>query len=250
MKKTVIALVFLALISLPIAKSFADLPLPPLGPPLFGTPIDPSTIPKPQEAPRAVGIVYTGSISSVQSYQQILYTLPNTHDQAYIIASFSITNTGSYDIIFDFFFTNPSYKWACAVHYPVGGATPYTSVLGNIVHNSLAPPANDIFGNGYSNLTWSAQNAFVWRNELTFTVVSLPCTLVIGGYSNQMWTDQNSDGRINMIDIGTVARYYGTVYQEGDAHKITDSWNVIHDFFVDLSDIAAVVNEFGRTIPP
>lgn len=250
MKKTVIALVLLALMSLPIAKTFADLSVPPLGPPLFGKPIDPSTIPEPKETPQGAGIIFTGNISPAQSYQQITYTLQNTHDQSYVIANFSIPITGSYDIIFDFFYTNPSYKWACAVQYPIAGVTPYTSVTGNIVHNNVSPPLNDIFADGWSNLTWSASNGFVWRNEVTFTVVSVPCNLLIFGKSNQMWTDQNSDGKIDITDIAIVARHFGTVYQEGDTHLLTDSWNVVHDNFVDLSDIVAVVREFGRTIPP
>jgi len=250
MRKILIVLVFLALISLPITKTFA-------APPADGIvgikPGDPSTIPKPQGSPPEAGNAYSSApsngISPDSTYYQIYVTLPNTHSLASNIYNFTIQNTGSYDYVLDYYVTNPSYKWACAVALPVFSSAPYNSVQGNRILATYTYPSNDYLSSLWSNVTWSAQNLWAWRVEIKFTVVSTPSTIMLYLGFNQMWTDLNSDRVIDIVDITIIATHYGMIYQDGDSH-INDAWNVVHDNYVNLVDIAAVAQEFGRTIPP
>jgi len=253
MRKIVIALVFLALMPLAIAKTFVGSSVPPVDGILCITAGDPSTIPKPQGAPPGAGMTYSSAASNGtspdQTYYQVYITLPDTHSLAANILNFSFPNTGSYDIVLDYYVTNPSYKWACAVALPSFSAYPYTSLKGSTIAASYTYPSNDYLASLWSNLTWSAQNLWVWRVEIKFTVVSTPAVIMLYFGFNQMWTDQNGDGIIDMKDIVIVAKHYGTIYQDGDTH-INDSWNIVHDNVVNIVDIAAVVHESGRTIPP
>jgi hypothetical protein len=253
MRRITITLVFIALMSLAIAKTFADSSVPPVDGILCITAGDPSTIPKPQGGPAEAGMAYSSAASNGtspdQTYYQVYITLPDTHSLAANILNYTIQNTGSYDIVLDYYVTNPSYKWACAVALPSFSAYPYSSVQGNSIAASVTYPSNDYLASYWSNLTWSAQNLWVWRVEIKFTVVSTPAVIMLYFGFNQMWTDQNGDGKIGITDIAIVAKHYGTIYQDGDTH-INDPWNVVHDNVVNLVDIAAVVHEFGRTLPP
>jgi hypothetical protein len=122
-------------------------------------------------------------------------------------------------------------------------------VQGNKISGAYAYPPNDYLSSLWSNVTWSAQNLWAWTVEIKFTLVSAPSKIILLFGFNQMWTDLNSDGKVNIVDISIIAVHYGTIYQDGDSH-INDAWNVVHDNSVNLVDMAAVVNEFGRTIPP
>lgn len=253
MRKMVIALVFLTLMSLVVVRVFADSPVPTVNGIVGIAPGDPSTIPKPQGNPPEAGDAYSSpalnGTSPDQTYYQVYVALPDTHSLEANILNYTLQNTGSYDIVLDYYVTNPSYKWACAVALPSFSAYPYTSLQGSSITASVTYPSTDYIGYQWSNVTWSAQNLWVWRVEIKFTVVSTPSVIMLYFGFNQMWTDVNSDGKVDIKDVNIVAKNYGTIYQDGDTH-INDPWNVVHDNVVNLVDIAAVAHEYGRTIPP
>jgi hypothetical protein len=250
MRKIIGALVFLALISLPITKTLAESPDDGI---VCIQPGDPSTVPEPQSSPPEPGTAYSIALprgaNPLADPYQIYVTLPDTHSLLAPITNINIYSTGYYDFIFYYYITNPSYKWACAVALPEFSATPYTSLQDQKIPASYGYPPNDYIASLHSNVTWSAQNVWAWTVEIKFTVVSLPSQINLYLSFNQMWTDLNSDRRVNILDIAIVAQHYGTIYQDGDSH-VTDAWNIVRDNLINIVDIAAVAHEFGRTIPP
>jgi len=251
MKKTIIALIFLALVSIPIARTLAGVrtvadpntvPIVPIV-----TLIDPSTIPKSDAVtsmPAGVASTYNiyPSTTSVNTY----YTLSDTWFGTPIVAILAPQATGHYEFYEYIYITNPSYKWASACLAPYVIPQPYTIVssygyLWGLPSNSYLKPVA-------SNMTWSGQNLFVWRVWVVADVISTSGVFNVNMPFNQMKTDQNGDGKVDMKDIGAVASHYGTTFTPDQPRNY--AWNLVLDFAVDWTDINAVVVEFGRTIPP
>lgn len=258
MKKIIIALVFLALMSIPIARAVAGSnPVQNTSETVTWIPLiktfDPSTLPKSDAVtsmPAGVASTYNiyPSTSSINKY----YTLSDTWFATPAIAILAPQATGHYDFYEIIYLTNPSYKWACACSPPNVQASPYT-IISNGAFDPLFP-SNDYLVNDFdSNLTWSGQNLPVWNVHIIADVVSTSGVFNVVMPFNQMRTDITRpngvpDGKVDIRDISLVATHYGTTYTPDQFRNY--AYNIVLDSMVDYTDITAIAKEFGRTIPP
>jgi hypothetical protein len=255
MRRILIALAFLALMSIPpIARTVAT-------PntvqntasntvswvPLINT-FDPSSIPKSDAVtimPAGVTSTYNvyPSTTSVNTY----YTLSDTWFDFPTVAVLAPQATGHYDFYDYVYITNPSYKWACACFVPDVVATPYNIISGG----SFDPlfPNNDYLVNAFaSNITWSGQNLAVWKVHIIADVVSTSGVFNVIMLFNQLHTDISNNGKVDPADLVILANHYPTTYNPDQPRNY--AWNIVMDFAVDYSDLVALQVESGRTIPP
>ncbi len=252
----IIALMFLALISIPIARVVTRVGYSeePNSANIVNViqKIDPSIVPKSDAVQiMPVGVASTYNIYPSTTNLNVYYTLRDTWYDNPLIAVLAPQATGQYAFYVWVFLTNPSYKWACACLPPDVSPTPYSIV-------SSFGYAQGMYSTWYlyptaANLTWSGQNLFVWRLEVVATVTSTSGVFNINMPFNQMRTDITGpngvpDGIVDMRDIGLVAVHYGTRYNPDQSTVY--AWNIVLDHSVDYTDISAVVFGSGRTIPP
>lgn len=250
MKKTIILLMFFALMSISIARAFAGPNTVPIIPTV--TLIDPSTVPKSDAVTSMpVGVASTYNIYPSTTSVNTYYTLSDTWFGTPIVAILAPQATGHYDFYEYIYITNPSYKWASACLAPAVVPTPYVIISSG--YYVWGVPSNSYIKPIASNITWSGQNLFVWRVEVIADVVSTSGVFNVIMPFNQMRTDITGpngvpDGKVDMRDISLVAAHYGTVYTPDQSRVY--AWNIVLDSAVDWTDINAVMVEFGRTISP
>jgi len=244
LRKDFIAIVFLTLVSIPIGMAFAEPDI------IVGIKsIDPSKVPSADGvAPMAVGVASTYNIYPSTQSLNVYYTVIDRWFGVEDIAILVPQATGHYDLWIYVFMTNPSNKWACGVLQPNVDPFPSDMATTNKVVRELAYPTSDYLAITASNITWNSQNKFVWGVHIVADVVSTGGNFKVRSVINQLRTDLNSDRVVNIIDLSTVARQYGKVFQQNE--PINQPYNILMDPFVNLLDIIAIAVEFGRQIPP
>jgi len=236
-------LVFLALISIPIAGAFADgvwIPTPGV------------YVPKslPSAEPDASDNV---TVASPLATDVWLYsTMPNERfDQSgheVGLGSFSFTQTGHYDLTVHFAIRNPSTKWTYALL--LGQPDAYDSPAGAINSNTwkATPYTADNYFYPIATCRYNTYPAYyeVEKAVLSMDVVSAG-QLTFRQTGCQLRTDVNHDNVVNILDISAVVHHYGEDY--GATTQLYD-YNVVVDTVISIMDLKAVAYEFGRTIPP
>lgn len=254
MRRILIAIVFLALMSIPpiartVATAHADQNTAPNPVDIVNViqAVDPATIPK-ADPPTSmvVGAASTYNIYPSTTNVNVYYTLSDTWFADPQIAVLAPQATGNYAFTVWVYLTNPSYKWACACFPPDVTPTPYSMV-------SVFGFAQGTYSTWYlfpdaANLTWSGQNLFVWRIQVVATVTSTSGVFSIDMPFNQMHTDLNNNGKVDLADLVILANHWGTKYTPDQARNY--AWNIVMDSAVDYFDLAALSYEYGRTIPP
>jgi hypothetical protein len=153
---------------------------------------------------------------------------------------------GHYNVSVYFSVVNPSRQWAYALYmFLVALPEPREMVNQDTYRYFLFFPQNSYLLPYASNCTWNARSENVEQVVIT-------CDVVAGGkirifqWGNQLRTDINKDGIVNIKDLYFVAIHYGERY----TNSIYYDWNVLLDGAVTIQDVVAVTKEFGRQISP
>lgn len=254
MRRVLIALAFLALMSIPpILRTVADLNAVGTGPtdvnivPLL-TIVDPSTIPKSDPVTSMpAGVLSTYNIYPTTTSLNTYFTLTDTWYAAPTVAVLAPQAIGAYHFYDYIYLTNPSYKWTCGCFAPI--VMPQPSGMVSALAYAQGIPSNAYLkGDLVSNITWSGQNLFVWRLEIIATVTSTSGVFNIILAFNQLRTDPVHNGVVDIYDAIYVANHYGTTFTPDQPRNY--DYNIVMDFAVDYYDEYALQVEFGRTIPP
>jgi hypothetical protein len=252
MRKILIAIVILALISIPPIAGTVAAQNPPAAPnpvdivPVI-QPIDPAAVPK-SDPPTsmAVGAASTYNIYPNTVSVNVYYTLSDTWYDEPFIAVLAPQATGTYAFTVWVHLTNPSHKWACACFPPDVIPTPsnivskFSQLWSSYNTWYLYPDA--------ANLTWSGQNLLVYEIQVSAIVTSTSGVFNIAMTFNQMHTDLNNNGRVDLGDLVLLANAWLRKYTPDLARN--DPMNIVMDPVVDYFDLAALSYEYGRTIPP
>lgn len=183
--------------------------------------------------------VYPGT-STIQHDWAVNEKWYDRYDVVYLVPQ----GNGHYDITVWFIVHNPSKKWAYALQEPDADPDPYTMVNRETFEVSWNFPGSYLWP--YAAVCpWDSLRINVVGVRIVADVVASG-KIAIRQFGNQIRTDINKDGIVDIRDITIVAMHYGESYPE-DSFK---EWDMVLDDKITFTDIKAIATEFGREIPP
>lgn len=183
---------------------------------------------------------WTKTVSVTVNLQDIWYSWTD-------MVSLVPQQNGHYDVMVYFSVVNPSKKWAYALYLLVF-ALPEPNEMVNMdsyryrlffAENSYLLPLA-------TNCSWNGRSDNVELVHVVCDVIGAG-KIKIFQWGNQLRTDVNKDGKVNILDIAIVALHYGERYTN---EQWNYDWNILMDPAVTFEDLIAVSIEFGRQIPP
>ena len=148
------------------------------------------------------------------------------------------TVIGHYEIDIWLHVHNPSNKWAYTLQEPSLYGIPYDIIDPETAELDCVPLKSRCEWDSYCEY-----NKLIWT---TFDIVKEEGYVACEIFGNQLRTDIDNDGEVNIIDIAAVAVHY----QEIVIEDTLVPYNIVIDDKIDMYDLNAVAMEFGRQIPP
>jgi len=243
-RKTLVTLAFLALISLPIAKAIADdvwIPHPGVFVPN-----------PPQVGPNTSVAASNVAVTPLQADVNLYAEMPNERflqsGHQVLLGAVYFSSAGHYAVTIHIWVRNPSTKWTYALSPEGASVIDNPQGIINLItfKASISVPDNYLF-------PWTICLYNTWPTYYEVERVALVADVSATGTATltqvgcQLQTDLNGDHKVNIIDISVAARHYGEDY---GATKQLYAYNVVVDTKIDIMDLKAIAIEFGRTIPP